>query len=114
MKRIYKGLSVILLMSFVFSTHAAYNANVTSTIAWLKIYNDDIIYFQLVNQPVTQCKFNYFVLDSLNLTANQINRYFSMLLAAKSSKSPIAVGYDGVGVDCFTERAIVHAIETTN
>ncbi len=114
MKKLFKGLWFVYLMSFGVSSHAAYTANITSTILWIKIYNNDVIYFEVANQPTTQCVTKNFVIDPTKTSASQINRYYSMLLTAKSSKTQIAIGYDGTGVDCFNDRSVIYAIELLN
>lgn len=101
----------IFLLTFIFSTSAfaAYTANHKSTIKWVKIYNSDIIYFQLDDQPTTDCSYSYFVLNN-KLTENQRNRYYTTLLAARASGQEISVGYDRQQADCLYDTPIVYAV----
>ncbi|MCH2160091.1 MAG: hypothetical protein MK096_15080 [Oleiphilaceae bacterium] len=88
---------------------AAYTANTTGAVSWVKIYNTDTIYFQLQSMPSDhQCSTNYFVLAS-SITSDQRDRYFSMLLAAKMSGAKVSVGYDKNGT-CQNNSPLVYAL----
>jgi len=89
---------------------ADYSANHTSTVKWVKIYNTDVIYFQLNIQPTTACAQPYFML-STTLTSEQRNRYYAMLLAANATGDVVRVGYGTEPGDCHNDRAIVYALQ---
>jgi len=90
---------------------ADYTGNHSSRISSVKIYNNNVIYFQLENMPTDhKCQYNYFTLAS-NLTEEQRERYFSMLLAARASQATVSVGYDKNNPACETNRPLVHALE---
>lgn len=91
------------------NVYAAYTGNVTSAVDWVKIYNNDTVYFKLADQPATQCGKDYFTLSS-SLNDDQRNRYYSMLLAAKAAGIKLTVGYDSNAADCYQDRPLVHAI----
>jgi hypothetical protein len=88
-----------------------YTANHSSKVCRVKIYNSDIIYFGLEVMPGDhQCSGNFMAL-SPSLTEKQRDRYYSMLLLAKTSGSTVSVGYDKEAPDCYSSRPIVHALE---
>ena len=92
------------------SCGAGYTANHTSKVSWVKIYNSNTIYFRLESMPTDhQCANDYFVLTP-SLTENQIDRYYSMLLAAKTSQSTVSVGYDKNSPDCYSNRPVAQAL----
>ena len=100
----------ILLTFFSCACFANYTGNHSSKVNSIKIYNIDTIYIMLETMPVDhKCAENYFVL-SPTLTESQRNRYYSMLLAAKSSGGAVSVGYDKINPDCINGRPVVHAI----
>lgn len=102
----------IFLFLFVcsFPCNSAYTANHSSTVSWVKIYNSDVIYFGLASMPLDhQCEGTFFAL-SPGLTEKQRDRYYSMLLTAKTTNSTVSVGYDKVTPDCFSTRPIAHAL----
>lgn len=104
-----KSILAILLFSS-FTCFADYTANVKSTVNWIKVYNNDTIYFKLSTMPGDhQCKYNYFVL-SPDLTDKRRDRYYSMLMTAKVSGLNISVGYDKNNPDCVSDRPVVHAL----
>ena len=101
---------IMMLMVFSCSCFAGYTGNHNSKVAWVKIYNNDIIYFKLENMPADhQCAESFFGL-SPSLTEAQRNRYYSMLLAAKASGAVVSVGYDKVNPDCISNRPVAHAL----
>lgn len=56
-----------------------------------------------------QCTGSFFAL-SPTLTEKQRDRYYSMLLTAKTTNAKVTVGYDKDSPDCFAERPIAHAL----
>lgn len=108
MKKIYLILTLLLLSSPSFG---AYTANYSAKVSWIKIYNDDTIYFGLESMPSDhQCAESYFVLLP-TLTEKLRDRYYSMLLAARASGAVVSVGYDKVNPDCISGRPVVHALK---
>lgn len=106
--KIYLTILFALLSSPCF---AAYTGNYDAKVSWIKIYNDDTIYFALESMPSDhQCTDNFFVL-SPTLTEKQRDRYYSMLLAARASGAVVSVGYDKVNPDCIYGRPVVHALK---
>jgi len=102
----------LLVSTFLFASNcmADYTANHISNITWVKIYNSDVIYYGLETMPTDhQCSGTFFVL-SPTLTEKQRDRYYSMLLTAKTTKAQINVGYDKVTADCYATRPVTHAI----
>ena len=96
-------------------SHSAWSdctANHMSTVKWIKVYNNDTIYFQLNAQPTTACAVGYFVL-SPSLTSEQRQRYYALLLTAKATGQLVNVGYGEQAVDCYSDRAIVYAVSLT-
>lgn len=89
---------------------AGYTGNIESKVLWVKIYNNDKIYFRLKNQPSNICGYGFFVL-SPSLTEDQRNRYFSMLMAAKAQGTPVTVGYDSKSTDCYSNARLVYALQ---
>lgn len=88
----------------------SYTANHPSTVTWVKIYNNDTIYFGLESMPTDhQCTGNFFALSPA-LTDKQRDRYYAMLLTAKLSGVSVTVGYDNAGPDCFNTRPVAHAL----
>lgn len=102
--------AVLLLGLNASQVWAAYTANHASTVRWVKIYNSDTIYFRLDDQPATQCPDQFFAL-SPTLTEKQRDRYYVMLLTARSTGAEVVVGYDGFAADCLNGRPLVHALE---
>jgi len=103
--------NLLLLIAFVsLPCFAGYTGNHNSGVSWLKIYNNDTIYFKLSSMPGDhQCSTDYFVL-SPTLTEKQRDRYYSMLLAARASGATLSVGYDKNNPDCVSNRPVVHAL----
>ena len=105
-----KKILIFNLLLVPWTCFGAYTANHTSTVSWVKIYNNNVIYFGLASMPSDhQCSDNFFVLAP-SLTEEQRNRYFSMLIAAKASKATVSVGYDKDAPDCVANRPVVHAL----
>lgn len=101
---------LVSLLFLSYSCLAAYTGNVKSTVSWIKIYNNDTIYFKINTMPSDhQCSADYFVL-SPNLTDKQRDRYYSMLMTAKASGNDVIVGYDKNSPDCVSNRPVVHAL----
>ena len=106
MKKIF--LLVIVIASL--PCFAAYTGNHSSKVGWVKIYNNDTIYFKLESMPSDhQCPDNYFGL-SPSLTEKQRDRYYSMLLAARASGAVLTVGYDKDNPNCVSGRPIADAL----
>ncbi|MPW29046.1 hypothetical protein F9L16_08565 [Agarivorans sp. B2Z047] len=99
----------IALLTISFSSSAAYTANVTSTVQWVKIYNNQTIYFKLNDHPNTPCDQDYFILDSLMDDA-MTERFFTMLLSAKTTNAPVLVGYGTAPEDCRSGRSLAYAL----
>lgn len=105
-----KILFFIVLLLIAGNGTASYTANYISKVAWVKIYNNDVIYFGLELMPTDHlCSGTFFAL-SPTITEKQRDRYYAMLLAARTSKLPITVGYDNRNPDCFSTRPIVYSI----
>lgn len=105
-----KKMMLVLIAFISLPSLAAYTGNHKSKVSWVNIYNSDVIYFGLESMPPDhQCQTNYFVL-STSLSEKQRERYFSILLAAKTTGSEITVGYDKNNPDCWSDRPLVHAI----
>lgn len=94
------------------SAWSDYTANHMSTVQWVKIYNNDTIYFALHAHPTTACTVGYFVL-SPGLNSEQRQRYYAALLTAKSTGQLVNVGYGEQAADCYNNRAIVYALSLT-
>ncbi|MES1189997.1 MAG: hypothetical protein ABUS47_02835 [Steroidobacter sp.] len=106
MKRVIAILSAIV----VSPCFAAYTGNYSGKVSWVHIYDSDTIYFALESMPTDhQCPNNYFTLPS-SLTESQINRYYSMLLAARTSGAVVSVGYDKVNPSCVNGSPMVYAL----
>lgn len=56
-----------------------------------------------------QCTNDYFVLKS-SITDKQRDRYYSMLLTARTTGTTLTVGYDKINPDCSNDRPVVHAL----
>lgn len=106
-----KKLMLVTLLTLTMPCFAgSYTANHTSKVSWVKIYNTDVIYFALDSMPDDhQCDGNFFIL-SKELTEKQLDRYYAMLLAARSSRGVITVGYDKTEPDCANGRPKTHSI----
>ena len=100
------GFSVFLLTSNI--SNAAYTANIKGKLLYVKIYNNNIIYFQIENQPTGLCSSNVFVINPY-ITESQLNRYYTMLMTAKAQNKAVSVGYDRNPGDCIGGRSEVHA-----
>lgn len=102
---------MILFVLFSLPSFGAYTANYNAKVGWIKIYNDDTIYFGLESMPSDhQCTDNFFVLLP-TLTEKQRDRYYSMLLSARASGTVVSVGYDKNNPDCINGRPVVHALK---
>lgn len=89
---------------------AEYTANHSSKVSWVKIYNNDTIYFGLESMPADhKCQHDYFVL-SPNLTEKQRERYYSLILTARVNGQLVSVGYDKDNPHCVGGRPVVYAI----
>ena len=99
------------LFLFVNLSTAGYTANTGGKVAWLKIYNSNVIYFSLDTMPTDhQCANNYFALDP-NLTERQSDRYYSLLLAARTSGATVSVGYDYQNASCvYGGTPVIYAV----
>ena len=87
-----------------------YTANHSSVVTWIKIYNNDQIYFGVEAMPANAtCSGGYFALNP-ELTEKQRDRYYSMLLAAKTTKTVVSIGYDKNSPDCISNIQKVHAL----
>lgn len=101
---------LFLLAFFSMSCFADYTANHSSKVTWVKIYNNDIIYFGLESMPADhKCQYNYFVL-SPGLTEKQRERYYSLILTARVNGQLVSVGYDKDNPHCVDGRPYVYAI----
>lgn len=111
LRRSMSTLAAVMAITVLWS-HAAwpsYTNNQLSTVAWVKVYNSDVIYFQLTTQPTTACALTYFVL-SPGLTADQRQRYYALLLTAKATGQQVSVGYGVQAVDCYDDKPLVYAL----
>lgn len=89
---------------------SSYTANHSSVVTWIKIYNNDQIYFGVEAMPSNAtCGGGYFSLSPA-LTEKQRDRYYSMLLAAKTTKITVSIGYDKDSPDCIGNVQKVHAL----
>jgi hypothetical protein len=105
-----KNLMKIVILLIAVPSFSGYTGNHTSKVSWVKIYNNDAVYFATDKMPSDhQCGNNFFTL-STSLSEKQRDRYFSMLLTAKASGATISVGYDKINPDCQSNRVVVHAI----
>lgn len=91
---------------------SGYTANVVSTVKWVKIYNSDVIYFELHTHPPIACTIDNFVLTP-GLTSEQRQRYYALLLTARATGQPVSVGYGDQAGDCYNDRALVYAMSLT-
>ncbi|MEE1674406.1 hypothetical protein SNR37_003845 [Agarivorans aestuarii] len=101
--------TAIALLFVSLSANADYNANFTSTVQWIKIYNHDTVYFKLNEHPNTLCDQDYFILDSLMDDALK-ERFITMLLSAKTNNAPVLVGYGTETEDCRSGRSLAYAL----
>ncbi|MDO6763106.1 hypothetical protein [Agarivorans sp. 1_MG-2023] len=99
----------VALFTLSFSSNAAYTANVTSTIQWVKIYNNSTIYFKLNDHPDTPCDYDYFIVDSLMDDA-MTERFYTTLLSAKTTNATVLVGYGTDVEDCRSGRSLAYAL----
>ncbi|MGY5452587.1 hypothetical protein ACVFI8_16820 [Agarivorans sp. MS3-6] len=99
----------ITLLFVSFSSNADYTANVSSTVQWVKIYNNSTVYFKLNDHPVTPCDYDYFILDTL-MNEAETERFFTMLLSAKTTNAPVLVGYGTAPEDCRSGRSLAYAL----
>jgi len=100
---------VVLFCLIANGVNAGYTGNVGATVEWVKIYNSNTIYFGIVSPVTSLCTVNYFALDS-SLSTEIRDRYYSMLLAAKVSKTTVVIGYDSKNADCVGNAIKVHAL----
>ena len=101
---------IFTLLMLTFPCLAAYTGNHSSKVSWVKIYNNSTIYFGLDSMPIDhKCSDDFFALSNA-LTEKQRDRYYSMLLAAKTSGAKVTVGYDKIEADCIANRPAVHAL----
>lgn len=106
---IKKLITFAALVPFMASS-GSYTANHSSVVTWVKIYNNNVIYFGVETMPANAtCSGGYFTLDH-GLTEKQLDRYYSMLLTARAAKSLVSIGYDKDSPDCYSNIQKVHAL----
>lgn len=108
-----RGLFILVgLLLLTTQAFADYNANATGQIKWVKIYNNDVIYFEITDQQPVHTQYNYFAVrgDSV-ISAEARSRYYAMLLTAKVSGKKVNVGYDNTAAGSYLGAVEVHAIE---
>ena len=102
---------IVLLSGIPLTTSAAFNANISGTIVYLNTYDNDIILFKLTTMPTTGCPMNdYFSISPVTVPSQESrNRFFTVLLLAKATGTPVNVGYDS-GATCDNGRPHVYEI----
>jgi len=89
---------------------SGYSLNISGTVNWVKIYNSEVIYFELSNQPA-HCANRFFAISSTQQTSEkQRDRYYAMLLAARAAQTTVSVGYGTDAGDCVDGGVLVHAL----
>ncbi|WP_299011815.1 hypothetical protein [uncultured Shewanella sp.] len=103
----------LLLSLFLITTNcaASYTANHTTTINSIRIYNSELLYFYTASMPEdSPCSGTFFALSD-NLTDKQFDRYYSMLLAAKTTGAQVTIGYDNTeSANCINTRPYAESL----
>lgn len=97
LKKIFIVLILTISAGFV---QAEYNANLSGEVVDVFTYDSGVILFVLNNQPASHpgCQADFFAIDP-TLAEPIINRLFSRLILAYTTKTAITIGFDNAG-DC--------------